>query len=239
MDAMKLLKLDTSLKAVIKAKLKWEEQMESHRQLMRSMNLLKRQHVLATVDDHHPHPTTTSKADLERTNSTMVVDEVEKQSRSKRVFSSDVEWSDCGGVRKRPKSQTKEGVITMYISMTQCRTILSKLMNHEHGYHVSANPNLKNDIICHIRIMSCGDRHTYIHTYTEVIVASSDMMNPEWVLLSRVMRQVLLPHVAGGPFWYLGRKGEGGCSGRKLYNCCGVCFGGYHGVGCHHGTVVV
>lgn len=146
MDAMKLLKLEKSLEAVMKAKLNWEEKMESHRQLMRSMNLIKPQHA-ATVDDHHPHPTTTSKADLERTNSNIVVDEGEKLSQSKRFFSSGVEWSDCGGVRKRQKSQTKGGVITRYISVTQCRTILRKLMNHEQGYNVSAYPNLKNDII--------------------------------------------------------------------------------------------
>ena len=152
MDAMKLLKLEKSLEAVIKAKLIWEEKMESHRQLMRSMNLIKPQHV-ATVDDHHPHPTTTFKANLEHTNSNIMVDEAEKLSRFKRVLSSGVEWSDCGGVQKRQKSQTK-GVITRYTSMTQCRTILRKLMNHEQGYNVSANPNLQNNIMCHVCIMS-------------------------------------------------------------------------------------
>lgn len=150
MDATKMLKLEKSLEAVIKAKLKWEEKMESHRQLMRSMNLLKPQHV-ATVDDHHPHPTTTFKADLEHTNSNLVD---EKLYQCKRVFYSDDEGSDCGGVQKRQKLQTKEGTVRRDKSMTQCQTILRKLMNHEQGYHVSANPSLKIYIICQIHIMS-------------------------------------------------------------------------------------
>lgn len=106
-------KVKNSKELLVEAKRKYLEQLKSHKILMEELDII--------VSNENPE---TSKTDVGILG-------------SKRSFPST--WDISQGTQRRRLQKTKKGAHKKHDFMTQCQTILKKLMNHKFGYQVSAN----------------------------------------------------------------------------------------------------
>lgn len=146
-----MLKVNKSIQSLMRAKLRYINQLASHKRIMAELDgvvcnedstitseelqqvLDLSNKVLSNVQSDND-----GRVELYKENSNFVIDEVDKVLGSKRSFSSI--GSTCqGGAQKRRLQNSKKGRDRRLNIMTQCRSILKRLMNHKHGYQVSAH----------------------------------------------------------------------------------------------------
>lgn len=107
-----MLKVKNSKKLLVAAKQKYIDQLKSHKLLMQELDII--------ISNENPK---TSKTDVGIMG-------------SKRSYSSTKDISQ--GTQQRRLQKTMKGAHKNHNIMTQCQTILKKLMNHKCGYQVSA-----------------------------------------------------------------------------------------------------
>jgi hypothetical protein len=155
MDIKRMLKVNKSMESLMKAKLRYINLLACHKKIMAELGgVVYNEDSSITSEEFQQVVDLSNKvlsnvqSDNEgrilehyKENSNFVVDEVDKVLGSKRSFSST--GSICqGGAHKRRLQSSKKGRDKRLNIMTQCRTILKRLMNHKHGYQVSAHQKI-------------------------------------------------------------------------------------------------
>ena len=146
-----MLKVNRSIEALMKAKLRYLNQVASHKKLLAELDgVVCNENSTITSEEfqqvldlsnkliYNVQTDCKGRIELYKENSKFVVDEVDKVLGSKRSSSSTGSTCQRGAQKRRLQNSRKGGDRRLNI-MTQCRTILKRLMNHKQGYQVSAH----------------------------------------------------------------------------------------------------
>lgn len=140
-----MLKVNKSLESLMKAKLRYINQLASHKKLMTQLDgvVIREDSTITSEElqqvlDLSNKVVSNGRLEPYVENSNFGFDEVDKVLASKRSFSS-TESTCQGGVQKRQLQNLKNGQDKRINIMAQCKTILKRLMNYKHGYQVSAH----------------------------------------------------------------------------------------------------
>ena len=149
MDIKRMLKVNKSIESLMKAKLRYINLLACHKKIMAELggvvcdSTITSEELQQVVDLSNKvlsniQLDNEGRLELYKENSNFGIDEVDKVLGSKRSFSS-TESTFQGGAQKRRLQSSKKGRDKRLNIMSQCRTILKRLMNHKHGYQVSAH----------------------------------------------------------------------------------------------------